>query len=69
MASNVTTTLQSALPIAAAAAEAVSAGQDESIVQAILHVLLLIVRIIPGFVVWVAAFTTFTLPAWVSQSF
>lgn len=67
MASNISTTLQSALPVPTA--ETVSSGPDESILTALGHVLYLIMRIIPGFVVWLAAFATFTLPAWVFTTF
>lgn len=44
-------------------------GQSQSIFAATANLLYLIARIIPGFLVWLAAFTTFTLPSWVFTTF
>lgn len=68
MVANVSTSLQSSLT-ATATVVAASAGQNDSIISAVGHVLYLTMRIIPSVVVWLAAFATFTLPAWVYTTF
>lgn len=44
-------------------------AQVTGVFSKIVSVAYLVVRIIPGFLVWLAAFATFTLPAWVFTTF
>lgn len=80
MAANMSTNLSTALqsPVSAsvsASASVVSAVNDsnsnnnESILAAIGHVLYLSISFLPGFLVWLAAFTTITLPTWLFTTF
>lgn len=70
MAANASSTSQSAISAIATAAEiSQNNGQTASIFSTVANILYLVMRIIPGFLVWLAAFTTFTLPAWVFTTF
>ena len=66
--SNTSTALQ-----ASASASAVNAVSDsnnnESILAALGHVLYLTISFLPGFLVWLATFTTITLPTWLFTTF
>lgn len=70
MAANISSTSQTAIAAMATAAEISQMdGQTTNVFSKIANVLYLVVRIVPGFVVWLAAFATFTLPAWVFTTF
>lgn len=68
MAANVSTTSQpSASAIVTHAA--IDTSTNESVLAAIGHVVYLVLSFVPGFMVWLAGFTTFTLPAWLFNTF
>jgi len=58
----------SASAIATQIAQTGSSQDDQSVVAAVGHLLYLIVRIIPGFLLWLAGFTAWTLPAWLFKT-
>ncbi|KAK5957888.1 phosphatidylcholine and lysophosphatidylcholine phospholipase [Knufia fluminis] len=68
MAANVSTTSQ---PSASALVThaAIDTSTNESVLAAIGHVVYLVLSFVPGFMVWLAGFTTFTLPAWLFNTF
>lgn len=74
MAANLSAGLQSSASAVPTARDAAAAAPGavhiaESVLAAVGHVLYVIMRIVPRFLVWLAAFTTFTLPAWVFTTF
>lgn len=70
MAANMSSNSQPAVAaMATAAAVSQIDGQTTNVFSKIVNALYLAVKIIPGFLVWLAAFATFTLPAWVFTTF
>lgn len=67
MVSNITTTLGSPISTSATAiaTDAVLfSDSGRGVLAATGHALIVIMKIVPSFLVWLAAFATFTLPAW-----
>lgn len=54
--------------LAAAVTQLKKTSDEQSVAAAIFHVLYLIVRIIPGLLVWLAGFAAWTLPAWLFKT-
>lgn len=64
MASNATSTLSTALAALPSTLAAANTDSSDSLVTSVGHALSSIMKIVPSFLVGLAAFTTLTLPAW-----
>ena len=72
MNANISTGLQSsasATALARVTDVASDTNTNKSVLTAAGHVLYLVLSFVPGFLVWLAGFTTLTLPTWLFMTF